>query len=406
MDYRNDPSRVLNVPINTHLPEPWFDMMDRIIRFLQATEECNEKSCYQLKDRPNLHDYVRRVKSGARDAFKKDSTQTRIYWERFSQTRILKREPLLIHKRGSHSRVEHPDEASISTVVLRRLKELYVKVSALLNLPCEVFERIFQYVVGCYELKGETLRLRFHAYPGNHATQLIFYKPRTWADLEALHICRAFRNLAISYYGAPKENSLPFSPMLDTLLIRGEGLDKFGGYNRNHWLYYDGAYFINEEPSGVKPWSKVTRLSNECLRRPIEITIDIHNGTIYKECWLDIWHCLGRLFTNARCLRCHISQPDRCFLESFEEETEKKEYTLEHDFRALQGLFIAMDTAHPGQLFPSLENLQLVKVADLCTHSWISWYSFPKTRDYMQRLHMWMIDGAEVVQRHKRQEQK
>ncbi|KAI1471109.1 uncharacterized protein F4812DRAFT_455222 [Daldinia caldariorum] len=399
MDCQNDSSRVLNIPISTQFREPWFDMMGRAIRFLQATEECNEKSCYQLKDGPNLQDYAYQVRSGARDIFLSHAMRIQTSWEQFLQSGTLEREAALIHEYVLCSRVQSPGETSNSTAVPKSTEESYTKVSPLLNLPCEVFERIFLYVVGRYELKGETLRLSFHTYSGNLSTQLIFYKPRTWGNLAVLQICRAFRNLAIFYYGVPKEESLPFSPQLDTLFIRGEMLDKFGGYNL--WLRYDGAYFINAETYGVKPWSKVRKISNECLRRPTEITIDIHNGTIYKECWLEIWYCLGRLFTNARCLKCHISQPDRCFLETFEEEyTEGKEFNLSHDFYALHGLFVAIGDAPADHLFPNLKNLQLVKVADLCTHPWIGWLSSLETRNYMERLHMWMIDGADIVQRY------
>ncbi|KAI2778049.1 hypothetical protein F4815DRAFT_501566 [Daldinia loculata] len=54
----------------------------------------------------------------------------------------------------------------------------------------------------------------------NH-THMIICEPRTWASISLFQVSRQFRSLAIKDYGEPCEDSLPFSPAIDKLVIIG-----------------------------------------------------------------------------------------------------------------------------------------------------------------------------------------
>ncbi|KAK6955898.1 hypothetical protein Daesc_003544 [Daldinia eschscholtzii] len=416
MEHRVDSSRIVNIPINTQIQEPWDKMLDRIISYTLASKNCNQGSRYQVENRPSLRDYEDRPESNAKAAVRRLFDRTRDSWEQILKAQALAREAIPRYECGPLRKVIYSRESRIAAATPNKFMGSSIKAPNLLNLPCEVFERILQYTVGSYELNGELLRLNYHGYKYNRSTQLIFYKPRVWADLNVLQICRAFRNLAISYYGPPQENTLPFSPKLDAIVIQGEGLDPFGedyyvrgvayppnlklqNWNNDHWLHHDGAYMINEERSGVRPWSKVTRISDECLRRPTEITLDIYDGTIFKLKWQGVWDFLGRAFANTRCLKLNISQLDCCVFKASEESEEDPErrYVLHHDFYVFRGLCWALDDAPPNLLFPKLENLQLIKVADYCTRSWPSRYSSAINEKSMELLTMKLIDGTRYI---------
>ncbi|KAI1659157.1 hypothetical protein F4813DRAFT_387867 [Daldinia decipiens] len=394
MELQYNHSRAFKVSVNTQLQEPWSKTLERILPFLQCVDECNFDSQYHPKHRASIEYYVG-------DHFKPILMsyvgRTFNSWKKILESRTLKKTALFRNQCRSPKKVFHTKQNHRATVTPNNLTRPRKRTLELLDLPCEVFQHIFEYVVGSYELKGDLLRLCRHTPPSrygqNTSTQLILYKPRAWAELKVLRICRAFRNLAISYYGFPQENSFPFSPRLDAIVIQGEELDCFGEErahsgiscfanlylqdwnNDDHWLYYDGVYKFNENRYGVRPWSKVTKISNECLRRLNEITIDIHDGSTYKSHWKHIWHFLGRTFTNTTCLRFNISRVDCCARrESIEEQDlglkKKKKYYLSHDIAILRELGLAIEESPPNRLFPKLEALKLVRVADYCTDVW------------------------------------
>ncbi|KAI1480730.1 hypothetical protein F4774DRAFT_408556 [Daldinia eschscholtzii] len=417
MEDRVDSSRIINIPFDTQLREPWDKILDRVGSCILATKDCNQESCYQLKHRHSLQDYEDNPQKNAKAAVRRLFDRTRDSWEQILKAQTLTREVMPKYECESLPKVICSGKSRIAAAAPNGLMGSSTKASNLLNMPCEVFERILQYTVGRYELKCELLRLNYHGFTDSRLTQLIFYKPRVWADLNVLQICRAFRNLAISHYGQPQENSLPFSPKLDTIVIQGEGLDPFGGtyyvrgvayppnlelqnwYNDDLWLYHNGAYMIHEDRPRVRPWSKITRISDECLRRPTEITLDIYDGTVFRFKWESIWCYLGLTFTNASCLKFNISQLDCCVFKASEEGEEgpERRYVSQHDFYVLKGLCWAIDETPPNALFPKLKNLQLIKVADYCTRTWPSRYSSAINEKSMGLLMMKLIDSTSNI---------
>ncbi|KAI0130936.1 hypothetical protein F4814DRAFT_456901 [Daldinia grandis] len=392
MELHHDHGRAFKVPVSTQLQEPWSDTLKRIIPLFQCIHECNSNSQYHPKHRASIHGY-------AGDNFKPVSMshvrRTCYSWRQTLESQSPKKKPLFTDEYNECgpttgvicTKQSHKATATPSSPTKRRKRAV-----GLLDLPCEVFEYIFEYAVGSYELRGDLLRLCRHTYniqcSQNISTQLILYKPRAWAELNVFQICRAFRNLAISYYGSPQENSFPFSPKLDTIVIHGEGLGYSGeemtssgvSYSPNlhlqdwdnddHWLYYDGVYRFNENMCDVRPWSKVIKTSNKCLRRATEITIDIHDGSTYKTHWKDIWYFLGRTFTNTACLRFNVSQADCCARMKPGMDLGAKKYYLSHDIKILHELGFAIEESPPNRLFPKLEALKLVRVVDYCTGIW------------------------------------
>ncbi|KAI0853854.1 hypothetical protein F5Y00DRAFT_269229 [Daldinia vernicosa] len=387
MEHQHDHERTIEVPVNTQLQESWDNTLKRILSFIQCIDKCNLDSQYHSIHRASAQDYVG---DDPKPEWASQLKQTFYSWQQILQSQTPKKigqftdefdepEPPTKAVYPNHN---HKDTAMLSSPTKPKKRK-----PELLDLPCEVFEHIFEYTVGSYELKGYLLRMcRRTKYRQINSTQLILYKPRAWADLKVLQVCRAFRNLAISYYGFPQENNFPFSPWLDTIVIQGEKLNylkpsagvayypnlRLQDWNDDdHWLYYDGVYKINEDVCDVKPWSKVTKISNECLRRPTEITMDIYDGTAYKLHWKHIWHFLGRMFTNTTCLRFNISQVDCCALKKLDGfQDQGLEKYLCHDITVFYGLGLAIEESPPNRLFPKLESLKLSRVADYCTGTW------------------------------------
>ncbi|KAI2779277.1 hypothetical protein F4815DRAFT_446601 [Daldinia loculata] len=351
LQHEHEHGRTFKVPVNTQLQEPWSDTLERIIPFLQCVDECNSNSQYHPINRASIQYYVG---DGFKPTLMGHVRQTFYSWKQILESRTLKQRVLFTGECRSRTKVVYGKQNHGAPAMPRK------RTLELLDLPCDVFQYIFEYA------------------------------PRAWAELKVLQICRAFRNLAISYYGFPQENSFPFSPKLDTIVIQGEGLDCIGEErtysgvscfanlylqdwnNDDHWLYYDGVYRFNENKCNVRPWSKVTKISNEFLRRPTEITIDIHDGSTYKSHWKHIWHFLGRTFTNTTCLRFNISRVDCCARRKPEraQGLGVKKYYLSHDIRILRELGFAIEESPPNRLFPKLEALKLVRVADYCTGTW------------------------------------
>ncbi|KAI1135355.1 hypothetical protein F5Y05DRAFT_416342 [Hypoxylon sp. FL0543] len=201
----------------------------------------------------------------------------------------------------------------------------------LLDLPTEIFTRIFEFAAGGpYELQANLIRLSHHGFPDNNSTQMIFYEPRLWAHLNVFQVCRAFRNLAIEYYGMPQQNSIPFSPKMDTIMVHGERLNGFGyrdavdgvafGPNlwlqdwvERHWLLSDGVHSFNRQAAHIRPWNTPMAMTADFLQRPKHITMAIDDGTTYRQRdWEQVWRFLGQTFVNTQCLKLNICHMDAC----------------------------------------------------------------------------------------------
>ncbi|KAI8960658.1 hypothetical protein F5Y11DRAFT_367299 [Daldinia sp. FL1419] len=310
MEHQQCHDRTFRVRVNTQQQEPWDNLLRKLLPFLEFSNECLGDSERDPKLRTIIVDYG---EHHGRAEYERHLTRTLDSWRQILESQTLTQNVLFTDRRESSIEITFPKGTLKPSATSKNCTKPTKKAPQLLDLPCEIFEHIFQHVVGSYEVKGFLLRLFDHGYLRNISTQLILYKPRSWAELKVFHICRAFRHLAICYYGVPQKDGFPFNPKVDTMVIRGEKRNYFGEKRAvcgvafppnlklqdwkddDHWLYYDGVYSFNETMGRVRPWSKVTKISAECLRKPTEITLDIFDGTAYTIlAWKQVWHFLGQ----------------------------------------------------------------------------------------------------------------
>ncbi|KAI0830451.1 hypothetical protein F5Y06DRAFT_301895 [Hypoxylon sp. FL0890] len=384
-------NQILNIPITRNNPGAWTNVLRRALEFVKSRTECykhtHEK--YDHGAQNYLDDYQMPV-------FDERKEELYLHWCDLLKSGKWEDEwkprnewGLAIH--GARQRTDYNTLAKLRTRPSRGFR--------LLDLPVEIFMRIFEYAAGgSCELQANVVRLRHHNFPHNDSTQLIFYQPRLWAHLNVFQVCRAFRNLAIEYYGVPRQDSIPFSPKLDTVVVHGEQLDHFGyddavdgvafgpnlwlqdWKNKDHWLLHDGVLSFNYLPRDVRPWSTPTVVSADFLQRPRKITMAIDDGTIYGWCWEQVWRFLGQTFVNTRCLKLDICHMDTCGTTQEQNRTEGwselgetvRGYYKAHDIYVLFGLSSVMCDSYLGKGFLKLEVLEIESVADCCSRSWAS----------------------------------
>ncbi|RYC56800.1 hypothetical protein CHU98_g9409 [Xylaria longipes] len=90
-------------------------------------------------------------------------------------------------------------------------------------LPNEIVLYILEYLNPPYKLRGFWQMV---PYP-----MVIFYNPRLWASMSIFQICRATRSQAISRYGLPSPNTLPFDASVDSVSLRTDVSEYFFALN-------------------------------------------------------------------------------------------------------------------------------------------------------------------------------
>ncbi|KAI0133271.1 hypothetical protein F4776DRAFT_126561 [Hypoxylon sp. NC0597] len=373
-------TRLIRIPITSD-PNAWGKMLYCALRFLRARAKCyvHIPRIYDHRPGQYLGDYYQLVSTeheGALYLLWRDLLQSG-NWKNARELERVWEEDV--------QEAQHPADDNASTTP----RNSSSGGLHLLDLPIEIVEQIFEYAVGgSYELQANLIRLRYRDRPDNNSTQLIFYQPRLWADLNVFQICRAFRTLAIKYYGVPQQSSLPFSPKMDTMVVHGEKQDQFGRINaecgvafspnlrlqdwenEDHWLLRDGVYSFNHSPVHVRPWSTPMAVSAEFLQRPTKIIMQVDVGTIYKWDWEDVWLFLGQTFVNTQCLKFNICHMDICgATEKVVRLPELRGNFRAHDLWVLMGLAEARQKSH-RRIFSRLEALEIEKVGTCCSSSW------------------------------------
>ncbi|KAI3338822.1 hypothetical protein F4824DRAFT_61424 [Ustulina deusta] len=78
-------------------------------------------------------------------------------------------------------------------------------------LPAEIILHVLEYLNEPYKLQGRVC---------NISPDIVFCKPRMWANIPAFQICHATRAQALKRYGNPSPNSLPFDACVDSVYIQ------------------------------------------------------------------------------------------------------------------------------------------------------------------------------------------
>ncbi|RYP39027.1 hypothetical protein DL766_000667 [Monosporascus sp. MC13-8B] len=366
-------TRKLVITVNDRNPDGWEGVVSRILPFIKCTKECNR--CWTHRYEP-CHFRGRQNPQLSR--------LNDVRFDHWAKTPIS-----LENSEDAVASVTCGQEnaANAAQEVVDQTTRSNIH-SPLLNVPIEVFTRIFEFMTGAHELQARTLRItHWSSFAAQRQpTQLIFYTPRTWSDMSVFSVCRTFRELAIEYYGLPTPGTIPFNPKLDTVVIQAERLSLSGvlqpdddfGYHRNvalqnwwdpnHWLRKGGVYSVNELPGSVGPWSKPMKVSAKFLEQVSSMKLVVDDYTIYQtEEWADIWTLLSQTFTNLKCLKMDICELDSC---GGKKGWHKKDYYKAHDLWVFGGLLKASrkDLSieredSPTGLFAKLSTIEIEKVA-------------------------------------------
>ncbi|CAJ2500300.1 Uu.00g031530.m01.CDS01 [Anthostomella pinea] len=201
----------------------------------------------------------------------------------------------------------------------------------ILDPPTDVFTMIFEHAAEAPELHAHAMQLKHRGQPTNESTQLIFYKPRRWADMSVFHICRAFRTVAIQYYGEFGCTTIPFNPRLDRIVIHAEQLDCQGSkspmfgygyypclhvqeeFNMADLMSRDGVYMTPNTRELTSLWNKPTELSPDFLEKVKHVILLMHDRNFYDIAdWASLWKSLSNAFGNAQILKIDICHVDAC----------------------------------------------------------------------------------------------
>ncbi|KAI1411301.1 hypothetical protein F5Y13DRAFT_191576 [Hypoxylon sp. FL1857] len=377
----------LRVSITSRDPDAWTEVLHRTMEFMKARTECYVRTHkkYDHGARGYLEDRMLPLVDNQNEVIYR-------HWKELLESGDWKKH--YKPRRGLGPITQEAQQSDTNDALTTPSNRKF----RLLDLPIEIIRLIFEHMVGGpYELHGNLIRLSHHGFPDNDSTQLIFHQPRVWADLVVFRINRAFRNLAIDYYGVPRQDSLPFSHVMDTVVIHGEELDHFGyddavegvafspnlwlqdWGNENHWLLHDGVYSFDCAPSQIKPWTKPMALSADFLQKPRKITMAVDNGTTYQWDWEQVWRLLGKAFVSTRHLKLNICHMDACgFVKELERpqdheigEAVSGKYKA-HDLWVLFGLSSVMYESFVVPYFPKLGVLEVEKITDCCSHMWRS----------------------------------
>ncbi|KAI0384789.1 hypothetical protein F5Y04DRAFT_277521 [Hypomontagnella monticulosa] len=353
MDPQGKPDGILKIPIDPRdpdNPDAWGPEIRRFLNFVSISNGCNHK-CNVSHIPDSYHDEYKDF--------------------RYSP-----------YVQGSHQSslgIRDPINNDISQ---------NSRTPPLLNLPIEIFKKIFEYASGKYDLRADLVM------PDEEKLGSLIYKPsrvlfcntRTWAKMNVFQICRAFRHLAIDYYGIPQRDSLPFSPALDTLVLHSQTpphLDHMEGNGRPEWVRtwrksaFDGVYGCNNTPG--TNWymdTPMTMISSDFLHKPTTITVDIGKGS--KHCgvtWGDIWLFIGVTFVNVQSVKLRTYQLDSCKLYRIHGRRAAEIYYRRHDMWVLFGLINAMSRPCMVERFARLKLLEVEKTEEYCTEYNMSYHS-------------------------------
>ncbi|OTA57995.1 hypothetical protein K449DRAFT_449741 [Hypoxylon sp. EC38] len=380
-------TRLIRIPVVSGCPG-WFDALSQALLFMRPRNECYA----HVPEVYNLADDTRYLTGQALEDDTSRILTVYHHWRELVESGNWVDEVVEAYE----ARQALAKEMSEATIREAEEDERRANNNAsttqqihLLDFPVEIVQHIFEYAVGGHELQANLVRMSGHSDQINNSTQLIFYKPRLWADLSVFQVCRAFRTLAIECYGVPQKYGLPFSPKMDTLLIHGEKPDRYPWLeasegitfppnlwlmdleNEHHFLSHDNVYSFNYLPADIRPWSTAMVVSDEFLQRVTNITMAVDVGTFYKrQVWIDVWTFLAQKFLNTRCLKFNICHMDVCG--ATEEITGT--HPLEGNYKAHDTWFLG-GLVHAGrnsnyQSFSKLEALEVEKVATCCSRSW------------------------------------
>ncbi|XXG97364.1 hypothetical protein Hte_003663 [Hypoxylon texense] len=254
------------------------------------------------------------------------------------------------------------------------------------DIPIEILTQIFEYVVEGYSLLGYLRINRGSCFDGNLSTQLIFHKPRTWADntFSISRTCRAFRNLAAEYYGVPRQYVIPFSPKLDTLLLFGHSLTfddavhapivNLPSWDENDsWLLHNGVYSTNMQYANhVEQPCKLAILSAEFLQRPRKVVLKVDSGRPYGygipylvQDRAQILNFIGETFTNTQVFKMIFNIQDECKRRGRKKDVGN--YYTDNHIHFLEGLIRAVERSSASTFFPNLKTLEVKNVEYFCS---------------------------------------
>jgi hypothetical protein len=274
----------------------------------------------------------------------------------------------------------------------------------LLDLPNELVTMIFMEAAEPYTLEAETLiSLGIRRHVPKH---LIFYAPRTWRAINLYQICRNSRAVAISLYGTPSPNSLPFNANMDKILIcaqprvgRGPGSgfaaesylleyqfdpeytargpsERFEASEtpRRHQLFYSrrwtrdsGVYFSNAPRVDASHAIIPKRLSHSFLDRIQVADILLSKGSMYCTFeWVMLLHHLSKFLPRLQQLTVHTHQLDCCG-HALWDLNEGERYYKAQDMWFLESMrMLPEDERNPARLFPNLSCFTISRVGSMC----------------------------------------
>ncbi|OTA96852.1 hypothetical protein M434DRAFT_27468 [Hypoxylon sp. CO27-5] len=257
---------------------------------------------------------------------------------------------------------------------------------SLTDIPVEILLHIAELVVGPYELKAHLCLEEWDP------LLLAFPFPRNWSSIKIFHICKSFRMVAVTLYGHPDPNSLPFNPNLDKVvisemarLVRARSI--FRSFREWHSIYDEayykkpllicnGTYCYNMELNMPRVLSRKLWIIPELFNRieRIEITTGIKPAifpALYNETtWGRMFKCLSDLAPKLKIMSISIRNFDNCQGGYWNMAPPDQLWKI-RDVDLLKGFRWAVERmsvgSFPKRLFPRLQTLEILKLEPRCS---------------------------------------
>ncbi|CAJ2509746.1 Uu.00g056460.m01.CDS01 [Anthostomella pinea] len=288
--------------------------------------------------------------------------------------------------------------------VLPHTSESSSTCSRLMALPAELLLAVFELAVGQYFLCGRSqcnpsYPLRF---PSDWVAQVVVYNPRQWADMNVFRINRAFRSMAIKFYGTPSRRALPFNPKVDIFLIfqdtgvgtnpyvcpamedpngqspylaasgrhehdRSDDLDEESDiYDIMAWKRSPGMFYCNSGDRTGPILTPPIQLSSRFLARITHVGLGVLGPCIYDLLqWQAVATMVEILLPRMKVLTFGMWKVDCCYCKDVgfdDEELNQYDFYLVQDLAVFDAFWNDNE-----QGFPSLTTLKVVKLQAACS---------------------------------------
>jgi hypothetical protein len=287
------------------------------------------------------------------------------------------------------------------------------KFTLLSLLPGELIDKIFllsmePYTVTAHVYDNTDEVSGFNGHHAVYGPQIIFSHAylRKFAHVTLYSINRRSRDLAIRYYGEPKQHSFPFNPHLDTLGLLGSGAKEYPIEGRwAVWPRREGLLM-----AAAKAWERAVYMDQDVALRVRSVRLDTWfeypampleeraSGSVYGS-WHVVLQAIKHNFPNLTCLQLDMVRHDSCYTWHISRPLRPSHiawYYTEH-----LRLFNALETAPANSkggsmspdepkynvdveaMFPSITRLKIAPYAVECTQANKKWIARRSDRNVL-----------------------